>query len=165
MRQAQAGRQSHPQGRSLSELWQWGLQAGLGEGEGGCADPDMGGGGCQHRPAPHPQVDAWWVGLRVVSSAYLRLLVFLLAILPSRIFGRKTFTGSRSSEKSKGRARTKPKLVTRKGAATSNATNSPGPHSPGCPRGRRAVAPLGPRLCPRSGKQITAGSRPVFPPH
>ena len=43
MRQAQAGRQSHPQGRSLSELWQWGLQAGLGEEEGGCADPDMGG--------------------------------------------------------------------------------------------------------------------------
>ena len=63
VRQAQAGRQSHPQGRSLSALWQWGLQAGLGEGEGGCADPDMGGGGCQHRPAPHPQVDAWWVGL------------------------------------------------------------------------------------------------------
>ena len=52
-------------GTQPKELWQWGLQVGLGEGKGGCADPDMRGGGCQHRPAPHPEVDTWWVGLGV----------------------------------------------------------------------------------------------------
>ena len=86
-------------------------------------------------------------------------------VTPSRTFGRKTFIGSRSSEKRKGRAGTKPKLVTKKEAATSNTINSPGAHSPVSPRGRWAVTPLGLRLCPRSGQQITAGSRPVLPLH
>ena len=65
MRQAQARRRSHPQGRSLSELWQWGLQVGLGEAEGAVQTQTWEVVGVGTVPAPRPQVDAWWVGLGV----------------------------------------------------------------------------------------------------
>ena len=65
MRQAQVRRWSHLQGCSLSELWQWGLQVGLGEAEGAVQTQTWEVVGVGTVPAPHPQVDAWWVGLGV----------------------------------------------------------------------------------------------------